>query len=99
MMPNSIQSGEHSTDGARDGVPHNSDGNPNVLYSNRNDDGQWVNANWDNPDNQWNDNGASAFPLSAILFISPSPWRGSFVSPTVPDLKNPCKGFETAIDK
>jgi hypothetical protein len=46
---------------------HNSDGNPNVLYSNRND-GSYVNANYDNPDNQWNDNGAFAF--LATHFIS-----------------------------
>jgi len=57
-----------------------SDGNPNVLNANRNDDGQLVGANWDKPDNQWNDNGAFVFPVSATLFISPPPaWRGSLV--------------------
>lgn len=53
-----------------DGISYNSDGNPNVLNANRNDDGQCVNANWDNPDNQWNDNGAFAFVIPATLFIS-----------------------------
>ena len=48
-----------------------SDGNPNVLNVSRNDEGRLVNANWDNPDNQWNDNGAFVFPVSANLFISP----------------------------
>ena len=56
-----------------------SNGNPNVLNANRNDDGQWVNTYWDNPDNRWNDNGAFVFPVAATLFISPSLWRGSFV--------------------
>ena len=50
-----------------------SDGNPNVLYANRDDDGQWVNANWDKPSNQWNDNGAFMFPVSATLLISSLP--------------------------
>ena len=58
-----------------------SDGNPNVLNTNRNDDGQWVNTYWDNPDNQWNDNGAFVFPVSANILISPLLWRGSFVYP------------------
>lgn len=69
-MLDSIQLGEYSTSSGIDGVSYNSDGNPNVLNANRNDDGQWVNANWDNPDNQWNDNGAFAFVVPATLFIS-----------------------------
>jgi hypothetical protein len=69
-MLDSIQLGEHSTSSVIDGVSYNSDGNPNVLNANRNDDGQWVNANWDNPDNQWNDNGAFAFVVPATFFIS-----------------------------
>src|SRR3989344_1036022 len=47
-----------------------SDGNPNVLYANRDNDGQWGNTNWDKPDNQWDDNGAFAFLVPATLFIS-----------------------------
>ncbi len=39
---------------------NNSDGNPNVLNSNRNDD-SYVNANYDNESDNWNDNGAFAF--------------------------------------
>ncbi len=80
-MPNSIQPREYSIGSGIDGHAHNSDGNPNVLNSNRNDDGRWLNANWDKPGNQWNDNGAFAFPVSATLFISPSSGsrlRGSF---------------------
>ena len=40
---------------------NNSDGNPNVLNSNRNDGKSWVNANYDNESDNWNDNGAFAF--------------------------------------
>ncbi len=64
-MPDSIQSGVCSTGSGTDGVAHDSDGNPNVLNANRNDDGRWVNANWNNPDNRWNVNGASAFQPTA----------------------------------
>ena len=47
-----------------------SDGDPNVLYANHDEDSSWVNTNWDKPDNQWNDNGAFAFLVPATLFIS-----------------------------
>jgi hypothetical protein len=68
-------------DGGIEDFPHISDGNPNVLNANRDDKGRWLNANWDNPDDYWDDRGASAF-LVATLFISHSLiWRVSFVSP------------------
>ena len=60
-----MQPGEYSTGSGLGGASHNSDGDPNVLYANRNDDGRWVNANWDNPGNQWNTNGAFAFLVPA----------------------------------
>jgi len=47
------------------GASYNSDGDPNVLGANRNDDGQWLNANFDHPDNRWNDHGAFAFVVLA----------------------------------
>ena len=47
---------------------NNSDGNPNVLNSNRNDGKSWVNANWDNPNDNWDDDGAFAF-LQIISLI------------------------------
>ncbi len=48
-----------------------SDGDPNLLNANRNDDGSWLNANWDNPDNRWNGGGGFAFALSKVaLFLS-----------------------------
>ena len=55
-----------------------SNGNPNVLNANRNDDGQWVNSYWDNPDNQWDDDGALVFLLPESLIISLSLARESF---------------------
>jgi hypothetical protein len=69
-IPNSIQSGEHSTDGGAEGGVHVSDGDPNVLNSNRYGDGRWLDTDWDKPENQWNDDGAFAFlvpQLSSFL--------------------------------
>jgi hypothetical protein len=42
-----------------------SDGNPDVLYADRRDDGRWVDASWGDPDRRWNAGGASAFLLPA----------------------------------
>ena len=65
-MPNKIQPKEYSMGSDKDDVPHNSDGNPNLLNSNRDDDGRRLNAYYDNPDNQWNDNGGFAFVVSQL---------------------------------
>lgn len=50
-------------------APHDtikdSDGVPDVLNAHGDDDGQWLNANWDHPDNHWNDFGAFAFLVPA----------------------------------
>lgn len=70
QITNLFQPGEYSKGGEIDGASRNSDGDPNVLYANRNDDGRWLNANWDHPDNNWNDDGAFAFFASANLLIS-----------------------------
>ena len=35
------------------GILYNSDGDPNLLNASRNDDGRWLNANYDNPDFRW----------------------------------------------
>ena len=71
LIPNTIQLREYSMGGDTDGKAYVSDGNPNVLNSNRNDDGQWLNSYWDNPDNEWDDNGAFAFPVPQLsLFLS-----------------------------
>ncbi len=71
-----FSSEKYSKGGVMEGVVHSSDGNPNVLNANRNDDESWVNANYDNPDNQWNDNGAFAF--LATQFISKSRHMSAF---------------------
>lgn len=46
-----------------DGALHVTDpnGNPNVFYMERNDDGLWLNDNWANPDNKWNPDNQFAF--------------------------------------
>ena len=67
--------------GGTDGISYNADGNPNVLGLNRNDDGRNVDANWDNPANQWNDDGAFAFLVPATNPISLPLTRESFVFP------------------
>jgi hypothetical protein len=68
-MPNKIQPGEYSMGGGMGGIPYNSDGDPNLLNVNR--DGRWLNANYDNPDNQWNRDNGFAFVVSQISSFSP----------------------------
>ena len=65
-MPNTIQPGEHSTGGDLDGISRNSDGDPNLLNANRNDDGQWLNTAYDRPDNEWNRDNGFAFVVSQL---------------------------------
>lgn len=60
-MPNAIQLGEHSTGSGKESMSCDSDGDPNLLNANRNDDGQWLNTAYDNPDNRWNDDNGFAF--------------------------------------
>ena len=74
-MSNKIQPREYSKGGGMGGISRNSDGDPNLLNANRNDDGLWLNTTYDRPDNEWNrDNGfafvaskLSLFPLSLIV--------------------------------
>ena len=84
MMPNSIQSREYSTDSGTGGISYitDSDGNPNVFNVKCNDDGtRWLNANWVNPDNEWNLDNEIVFRLRNSLHFSPvsASVRGSFV--------------------
>ena len=83
-MPNSIQSREYSTDSGTEGISYitDSDGNPNVFNVKCNDDGtRWLNANWVNPDNEWNLDNEIVFRLRNSLHFSPvsASVRGSFV--------------------
>jgi len=55
-----------------------SDGNPNLLGANRNDDGSWLNTYWDNPDNKWNRKNGFAFVVSQLTLFLLLIW-GSFV--------------------
>lgn len=53
-----------------------SDGDPNLLYANRNDKGRWLNAYNDNPDNRWNDDNGFAFAvLATISFLKADTYR------------------------
>jgi hypothetical protein len=54
-----------------EGTSHNSDGDPNLLGVNRNDDGSWLNANWDKPDNRWDANDGFAFALPQLSSFLP----------------------------
>jgi hypothetical protein len=65
-MPNSIQPPEYSKGSGTGGISRISDGDPNLLNANRNDDGQWLNAYYDNPDNRWNRESGFAFAVSQI---------------------------------
>jgi|SRR3989338_5558375 len=76
-MPNSIQSREYSTDSGTGGISYitDSDGNPNVFNVKCNDDGtRWLNANWVNPDNEWNLDNEIVFRLRNSLHF-PVRWR------------------------
>lgn len=65
-MPDSIQPREYSRGGDMDDISCDSDGNPNLLNANRNDDGRWLNAYNDRPDNRWNRDNGFAFAVSQI---------------------------------
>ena len=55
-----------------DDIAHISDGDPNLLNANRDDDGQWLNTSYDNPDNEWNRDNGFAFvvpQLSSFLLL------------------------------
>lgn len=70
-MPNKIQPKEYSMGSDIEGILCNSDGDLNLLNVNRNDDGRWLNANFDKPDNRWNRDNGFAFVVSQIFsFLS-----------------------------
>jgi hypothetical protein len=70
-MPNKIQLKEYSMSSGLGDISYNSDGDPNLLNVNRNDNGSWLNTNYDNPDNQWNRDNGFAFAVSQLSFFSP----------------------------
>lgn len=47
-----------------------SDGDPNLLAANRNDDGRHLNAYYDSPSNRWNRDNGFAFAVSQLSLIS-----------------------------
>ena len=52
-----------------DDTLYNSDGNPNLLSANRNDDGRRLDTYYDNPDNRWNVDNGFAFVLSQVSVL------------------------------
>jgi|GEM_PF-1195315 len=70
-MPDSIQPREHSRGGGTEDISRNSDGDPNLLGANRNDDGCWLNAYWDKPGNRWNRDNGFAFAVSQLSSFLP----------------------------
>ena len=56
-----------------------SDGNPNLLSANRDDDGHWLNAYYDNPDNRWDRESGFAFSVSGLSSFLSLYIRESFV--------------------
>ena len=61
-------------------------GSLRFLNANRNDNGRWLNTNYANPDNKWNDNGAFFWSLPQLfsflsrLFV----WRVLFYDLSMP---------------
>ena len=45
-----------------------SDGNPNVFYVNHDDDGRCLNANYANPDSQWDPDNSWVFGRNCVHF-------------------------------
>jgi hypothetical protein len=73
MVRNSIQPREYSKGSGLESALYitDSDGNPNVLNVECNDDGKhWLNANWVNPDNKWNLNNEIVFRLRKHVYFS-----------------------------
>jgi hypothetical protein len=63
-----------------------SDGDPNLLSLNRNDDGRWLNAYNGRPDNRWNRENGFVF-LAPLLFSFLSRlfvWRVLFCQLSIP---------------
>jgi hypothetical protein len=80
-IANTIQSGEHSTDGGADGVLHiaDSDGNLHVFDVEQNDDGLWLNTYWNDSSNFWNPDNQLVFVRRNSLHFSPDFASGEFL--------------------
>lgn len=69
-----------------------SDGDPNLLNVNRDNDGRWLNAYNDRPDNRWNRDNGFAFAVSQ--FSSFLPYEGVlFCDLAAPTAKHPADFF------
>ncbi len=71
-----------------DGILYiNNAGDPNLLNVDRNDDGRWLGAYYDKPDNRWNRDDGFVFVVSQIFSFLSCPiqffWQESFVAQVV----------------
>lgn len=66
--------------GGTDGASYNVDGSSNLLTVNADDSESWLNANWDNPDNQWNSQNGFVFAVPQLTKFQTLPLKGVFVS-------------------
>lgn len=74
-----------------DGFSRISEGNPNLLSTNRNDNDPWLNTYYDKPDNKWNRDNGFAFAVSLISsFFSLLIWE-SFVLISVRTIRQVCR--------
>jgi hypothetical protein len=83
-IPYKIQPGDISMGGGRDGTPYNTDGDPNLLGTDDDEGDSWLNANWDNLDNQWHELNGFAFAVSQLVSFQALPILGVFVFLLVP---------------
>jgi hypothetical protein len=51
-------------------ILHKSDGDPNLLSANRNDDGRWLDTYYGKLDNSWNRDNGFAFAVSLLSSFS-----------------------------
>ncbi len=90
-MLNKIQPREYSMGGGVDDFSYISDDDLNLLNLSRNDDGHWLNAYYDNPDNQWNRDNGFAFVSSQVSLFPLHFWGVLFyylAGPTTKHLTN-----------
>ena len=70
--------------GGMEGIPYNSDGNPNLLGTDVHDGDSWLNANWDNLDNRWNERNGFVFAVSQLTKFQTPSISGVFVFLSAP---------------
>jgi hypothetical protein len=65
-----MQQGQASRGSGVDDFLRISDGDPNLLAANRDNESRWLNAYYDRPDDNWNSDNGFAFVVSPISSFS-----------------------------